>query len=77
MATSKRITVSGVNEHMGFSRLFVDVIREDGSLVDTFREESLALTFEELWQKYGRRAVRQLKAMYAVTDVSKPSACKR
>ena len=63
----RNITVSGVTDDgCGFSRLFVDVKAEDGQLIDTYRMDSLALSFDELWVRYGRPAVRGFRQMYGI-----------
>lgn len=49
------------------------LLADDGGLVDTIREESQILTFEQLWAARGRRAVRAFKRMYGVSRVELPS----
>lgn len=68
----KYIIASGVDDSHGFGRVSVDVYRPDGSLVDTWREESQALSADQLWEKYGRRALKSLKSTYGITDVRMP-----
>lgn len=64
----KKMTISGLNKHLGFSVVHIDVINADTlNLIDTMRMESQTLTFEELWNTRGRKAARQLRKAYAVS----------
>lgn len=72
---SKQITISGTSFHLGVSTLVIDVTGEDGHLIDTFRTESCSHSFEDLWEKFGRKPFRQLRDLYGVTsETRKPSS---
>jgi hypothetical protein len=72
----KSIRVCGLNFRLGVSTLEVDVLRADGTLIDTDRHESRTLSFEELYAKYGRRAIRHFRKTYGIKVVTKPSSVK-
>jgi hypothetical protein len=72
----KSIRVDGLSFHLGFSVLCVDALRANGSLIDTARYESQSLSFEQLYAKYGRRAIRFFRRTYGIKLVTKPSSVK-
>jgi hypothetical protein len=72
----KSIRVCGLNFRLGVSTLEVDALRADGTLIDTDRHESQTLSFEELYAKYGRRAIRYFRKTYGIKLVTKPSSVK-
>lgn len=72
----KSIRVCGLNFRLGVSTLEVDAHCADGTLIDTDRHESQTLSFEELYAKYGRRAIRYFRKTYGIKLVTKPSSVK-
>ena len=72
----KSIRVCGLNFRLGVSTLEVDALRADGSLIDTARYESRALSFVKLYAKFGRRAVRYFRRAYGIQKVTEPSSVK-
>lgn len=76
-SNGRKVVVYGVDKQLGFSRLFVDAIAADGGLMDTYRYESQSLSIDELWQKYGKKAVRYLRKTYAITASEIPTQLRR
>jgi hypothetical protein len=71
---AKLIRVCGLNFRLGVSTLEADALRADGSLIDTARYESRALSFVKLYATFGRRAVRYFRRAYGIQKVRKPSS---
>lgn len=69
------IRVSGVSFHHGFSRLTVDALAANGSLIDTCRFESSTESFDKLFRRVGNKAIRYLRKTYGIVLVEKPSTC--
>lgn len=67
MTPDKKIFIKVYRDRSGYSRVEVDVLRPDNSVVDTYRQESIALKPAELWEKYGPAAVLNFREMYKTT----------
>ena len=69
----RKIKASGINNHLGFSILTIEVVNGDGRMVDSFKFESQTLSSDQLWNSKGRKLTRQLKKAYGVAEVCKPA----
>ncbi len=69
----RHISVSGVSYHNGVSTLDVVAYSSPGVVIDAYKWESSCHSFEELYSKYARKAIKYLRATYGITELRQPT----